>query len=137
MKTIFFLFASTICFSQTISKAPIYEGANSFKIHEAEYGFINFFGQNSDYTLITETIYFSLRNKKDAIALIEKAISMLGMEKTEVDQTISDKFQKLNLTRYGFSQNQIHLAWYQDGVYVSLNPFNLQELENIKAALSK
>ena len=136
MKTILFLFASTICFSQTISKAPIYEDAN-LTITELEYGFIYFGGQDSDYTLIIQIVSFSLRNKTDAIALIDKAISMLGMEKTEVDQTISDKFQKLNLTRYGFAQNKIHFSWLKDGVYVSLNPFNLQELENIKAALSK
>jgi hypothetical protein len=137
MKTILFLFASTICFSQTISKAPIYEGANNLTINEDKNGFINFSGQDSEYEHIIKISSFTLYSKKDAIAFIEKAIFMLGMEKTEGSQNISDTFQKLELKRYGFDQKNINVMWYEDGGYKSLNPFNLQDLENIKTALSK
>lgn len=142
MKTILFLFASTICFSQTISRAPIYKGEwptykgnNSFEIEESDLGGIRFYGQNSEYEHIINIISFSLDNKKDAIALIEKAIFMLGMETTGNDQNISDTFQKLELKRYGFDQKNINVMWYEDGGYKSFNPFNLQELKNIKTAL--
>ena len=133
MKTILFLFASTICFSQTISKAPIYEGANSFKIHEAEYGFIHFLGEDSEDK--NRLLSFSIGYKKNAIKLIEKAIFILSMEQTRLDRNITDKFQSIRLARYGCDQKRIHFNWNALGNYLSFNPFNLQELKNIKTAL--
>ena len=142
IKTILFLFASTICLSQTISKSPIYVGEwptyvgnNTFEIEESDLGYIYFYGQNSEYEHISNILSFSTNNKKDAIAIIEKAIFMLGMEKTNADQNISDTFQKIELKRYGFDQQNINFMWYEGGGYKSFNPFNLQELKNIKTAL--
>lgn len=142
IKTILFLFASTICLSQTISKSPIYVGEwptyvgnNSFKIEELEPGYIYFAGQNSEYEHIINIASFSLSSKKEGLALIDKAIFMLGMEKTANDQDIKDTFQKLELKRYGNDQQNIHFMWYEGGGYKSFNPFNLQELKNIKTAL--
>jgi len=142
IKTILFLFASTICLSQTISKSPIYVGEwptyrdkNFLEIEESESGYIYFSGQDSEYEHIINIASFSLSSKKDAIAYIDKAIFMLGMEKTNEDQNISDTFQKIELKRYGFDQQNIHFMWFEYGDYKSFNPFNLQELKNIKTAL--
>ena len=114
---------------------PTYRDKNFLEIEELEPGYIYFAGQNSEYEHIINTASFSLDNKKDAIALIEKAIFILGMETTGNDQNISDTFQKIELRRYGFDQKNIHFMWFEYGDYKSFNPFNLQELKNIKTAL--
>lgn len=114
---------------------PTYRDKNFLEIEENESGYINFSGQNAEYEHIVNTAIFSLNNKNDAIALIDKAIFMLGMETTNADQNIKDTFQKIELRRYGYDQKNINFMWFEYGDYKNFNPFNLQELKNIKAAL--
>ncbi len=87
--------------------------------------------QNPDYTTIIDIVSFTASSKSSAIALIEKAIFILGMEKTDKEQHIYDNFDGVKLVRYGFSQKEVGLS---DGK-ARATFFNLKQLNKIKLAL--
>jgi|LakMenEpi03Aug12_release.lakeMendotaPanAssembly.Ray.scaffolds.fasta_scaffold490716_1 hypothetical protein len=118
--------------AQTITKKPIYEGVQSLSIIESGQR-IGFLYQDSDYTTIVAIESFYLNSKSDAIKLIEKAIAMLKMEKTDKDQNIEDYFNGLRLVRYGFMQKKICI-FNEDRKDLTLN---LKTLEKIKIAIEE
>ena len=112
MKTFFLVLLTIINFNsiaQTISAKPIYkDGPEIREMNES--GGIIFLYQDSDYQTIVKTISFSVNSKAKAIDIIDKALFMLDMEKTEKDQDISDMIEKVQLKRYGFSQKTIYIS---------------------------
>jgi hypothetical protein len=133
MKTILSIFIAFISFtaiSQTITPKPIYKDI-TITISEMDNGGIWFGYQNPDYTTIIDIVSFTASSKSSAIALIEKAIFILGMEKTDKEQHIYDNFDGVKLVRYGFSQKEVGLS---DGK-ARATFFNLKQLNKIKLAL--
>ena len=134
MKTLILLFTSIFClgaYGQTVSKKPIYNGSQSLSITELEDGRIFFSFQDSEYSAIVAIVSFSVSSKSKAIELIDKAIFILAMDKTDNDQQINDQFERVELRRYGFNQKVIYLS---DNRKKSLK-LNLKELQKIKLAL--
>jgi hypothetical protein len=72
-----------------------------------------------------------VKTKEEAIELLNKAIFILNMEKTDKAQNIEDKFQNLYLVRYGFSQKQVGISKGKDRPYF----FKEKELLMIKLAI--
>ena len=133
MKTILSIFIALISFSgisQTITPKPIYKDI-TVTISEMENGGIWFGYQNPDYTTIIDIVSFTATSKSSAIALIEKAIFVLGMEKTDKEQHIYDNFESVQLVRYGFAQKQVYLSNGKDRATF----FNLKRLSEIKLSL--
>jgi hypothetical protein len=129
-----FLFFSTNSINaQTITEKPIYKGINGLTIRELKSGGIYFSYQNPEYTTIVDIVSFNTSSKLNAIQLFEKAITILGMEKTDKEQHIIDNFEGVELARYGFSQKQISLSNGKNrGIYLTLKDCN-----KIKDALSE
>jgi hypothetical protein len=128
--TIFIAFISFTAISQTITPKPIYKDI-TVTISEMENGGIWFGYQNPDYTTIIDIVSFTATSKSSAIALIEKAIFVLGMEKTDKEQHIYDNFESVQLVRYGFAQKQVYLSNGKDRATF----FNLKRLNEIKLSL--
>ncbi len=121
----FFFFTSNSINAQTISEKPIYKGINGLTIRELNSGTIFFSYQNPEYTTIVDVVSFTASSKLKAIQLIEKAITILGMEKTDKEQHISDTFEGVELARYGFSQKQISLSNGKNrGIYLTSKDCN-------------
>jgi len=96
--------------AQTITEKPIYNGANRLTISELSGGAIYFGYQNPEYTTIIDIVSFTAGSKSKALQLIEKAITILGMAKTDKEQHIKDSFEGVQLVRYGFWQKRIFLS---------------------------
>jgi hypothetical protein len=124
------LFSNSIN-AQIITEKPIYKGSSSLTIKELSGGSIYFGYQNPDYTTIVDIVSFSTYSKAKAIELIEKAINILEMEKTDRDQNIQDSFDGVDLIRYGFWQNRINLS---DGKESGL-VLSMKECNKIREAL--
>lgn len=126
----FIVLISLTAFSQTVTPKPIYKDF-ALTIKELEGGQIWFAYQNPEYTTIIDIVYFTADSKLKAIALIDKAIFILGMETTDKEQHINDYFEGVQLVRYGFAQKQVYLSNEKDrGI-----PLNLKRLNEIKLAL--
>jgi hypothetical protein len=133
MKIILSTFIALISFtaiSQTITPKPIYKDF-ALTVSEMDGGGIWFGYQNPDYTTIIDIVSFTTSSKSSAIALIEKAILILGMEKTDKEQHIYDNFENVKLVRYGFAQKQVYLSDGEDRATF----FNLKRLNEIKLSL--
>ena len=122
-----FILISFDLFAQTITPKPIYEGSQSLTIDILQSGRIWFGFQNPDYQTIVDIKSFTVNSKDKAIELIDKAIYILAMNKTDRDQNIRDEYENVSLTRYGFAQKQVYLS--ND---LSLN---INECNKIKQAL--
>ncbi|ALM21008.1 hypothetical protein AAT17_07115 [Nonlabens sp. MIC269] len=107
---ILLLLISSFAYSQTVTKSPIYETANSgLTIKEiTEDGIIWFGYQNPKYKYTVDILSFSVSNKADAINLMLEGLKVLEMEKTKKDQDITHEFKGVNITRYGFKQKVIY-----------------------------
>jgi uncharacterized Zn finger protein len=122
-----FILISFDLFAQTITAKPIYEGSQSLTIDILQSGRIWFGFQNPDYQTIVDIKSFTVSSKEKAIELIDKAIYILAMNKTDRNQNIRDEYENVSLTRYGFAQKQVYLS--ND---LSLN---INECNKIKQAL--
>lgn len=135
MKTIFLTVITLLSLNsiaQTISAKPIYEGSQSLLIKEMDTtGAIAFLYQDSDYKSIVAVTSFWVASKSKAIEMIDKALFILGMDKTDKDQNITDSLGNVQFTRYGFSQKAIYISGKNS------KPLNLEskELLKIKIAL--
>jgi hypothetical protein len=131
MKTFFLILITSISLysnAQTITPKPIYKGSyQRLEIEEMENGAIWFGFQNPDYTTIVDIVYFTCESKTKATELVDKAIFILAMEKTDKEQHIRDIFLGVDIVRYGFAQKQVYLG---KGLILSL-----KECSNIKKAL--
>jgi hypothetical protein len=126
----FLIFISFNATSQTITPKSIYKDF-ALTVKELEGGQIWFAYQNPEYTTIIDIVYFTTDSKLKAIALIEKAIFILGMETTDKEQHINDNFEGVQLVRYGFAQKQVYLSNEKDrGI-----PLNLKRLNEIKLSI--
>jgi hypothetical protein len=104
--------------AQTITPKPIYEGRQSLTISKLESGAIYFGFQNTDYQTIIDRKSFTVSSKEKAIELMDRALYILSMDKTDKDQNIEDKFQDdienefdyVSLKRYGFAQNKVYVG---------------------------
>ena len=133
MKIVLSAFIALISFtsiSQTITPKAIYKDF-SLTVNEMDGGGIWFGYQNPDYTTIIDIVSFTTPSKLKAIALIEKAIFILSMEKTDKDQDIRDNFEGVELVRYGFAQKQVYLSDGKDRA----TSLNLKRLDVLKSAL--
>jgi hypothetical protein len=108
-------------------------GMQSLTIKEFDTGAIAFLYQDTDYSAIVAIESFYVDSKVKALELIEKAIYILNIEKTDKEQNIEDKFGSLKLVRYGFDQKSVHIF---NRKLKGLN-VNLKELEKIKKALQE
>ena len=126
-----FTLVSINVFSQTISQKPIYEGSQRVSITEFNTGAIGFSYQNPDYKTIIDIVGFYVNSKTKAIELIDKAIFILNMEKTDKDQNINDNIGNIGLIRYGFAQKTIYIQ-NKDRKAIQLE---MKELLKIKLAL--
>lgn len=127
----FFLLITFSSFSQKITEKPIYKGTQSLTIKEFETGAIAFLYQDDEYKYIVSITSFYVNSREQALELIEKAIFILEMAKTDKDQNIEDKIGALQIRRYGFDQKTIHIF---NKEMKSLN-LDLKELQKIKQAL--
>lgn len=114
MKTFFLAVLTLISINsiaQTISAKPIYEGSQSLDIQEMnKSGRILFLYQDPNYKAIVSITSFGVSSKSRAIEIIDKALFILDMEKTDKDQDISDKIGNVQFKRYGFSQKAIFIS---------------------------
>lgn len=118
--------------AQKITAKPIYKGSQSLtiqKLNDTEA--IAFFYQDSDYQAIVEITSFWVASKTEAINMIDKALFILGMEKTDKDQDITDNIGDIQFIRYGFAQKAIYISGKNNK---SLR-LDKKELLKIKAAL--
>ena len=105
------LFISVATFSQTIDKKPIFKNPYaSLEIVEMKGGSIVFLYQNPEYTTIVNIVSFRVNSKESALALMDKIIYLLEMEKTGKDEHIRDKFETIDLVRYSFSQKRVDVS---------------------------
>ncbi|MDB4104817.1 hypothetical protein N9545_04760 [Salibacteraceae bacterium] len=106
--SILLVLLSSFAFSQTITSKPIYKGSQYLTIDEfTEQGDIYFGYQNPKYTAITDIISFSVESKSEAIALMNEALKLLEMEKTDKDQHIRHSYAGVEMVRYGFHQKSV------------------------------
>jgi hypothetical protein len=96
--------------AQTITPKPIYEGRQSLTISKLESGAIYFGFQNPDYQTIIDRKSFTVSSKEKAIELMDRAVYILSMDKTDKDQDIEDKFNDVRITRYGFAQYKVYVG---------------------------
>lgn len=118
--------------AQTISAKPIYEGSQSLVIKEMDApGGIALLYQDSDYKTIVAITSFWVASKSKAIEMIDKALFILSMDKTDKDQDITDNIGSVQFKRYGFSQKAIYISGKNN------KPLRLdsKELLKIKSAL--
>ena len=94
--------------SQTISKPPIYSG--DFSIEEITTGKIIFTYQDPDYKHIVKKVSFIVENKKEALFLMDEAVRILYMDKTDTEQNILHTVKGISIQRYGFNQDAIYLS---------------------------
>ncbi len=131
------IFLLSICsitsFSQTISAKPIYEGSQRLTIKELTggRGAISFLYQDSDYQAIVAITSFWVASKSKAIEIIDKALFILAMDKTDKDQDITDNIGNIQFKRYGFSQKTIYISGNNNKTLGLDN----KELIKIKSAL--
>jgi hypothetical protein len=110
------IFLISICsltsYSQTISAKPIYEGSQRLIIKELTggRGAISFLYQDSDYQTIIAITSFWVASKSKAVELIDKALFILAMDKTDKDQDITDNIGNIQFKRYGFSQKTVYIS---------------------------
>jgi len=118
---------SSILQSQTISKAPIMVG--DLKIDELKSGRISFFYQNPEYKSIIDLVGFIMKDKKQAIFLMDEAIRILQMEETDKSQHIRHSVGNAELVRYGFRQDAIYISDREHRGYPLLeyNCLNIKE----------
>jgi hypothetical protein len=90
-----FILISFDLFAQTITPKPIYEGSQSLTIDILQSGRIWFGFQNPDYETIVDIKSFTVNSKDKAIELIDKAIYILAMNKTDRDQHIRDEYENV------------------------------------------
>jgi hypothetical protein len=117
--------------SQTITAKPIYKGSQNLIIEEFESGAIGFFYQDSDYQTIVKITSFIVNSKQLTLELIDKAITILAMEKTDKEQNIEDNIAGLRIVRYGFTQKFIYISNKENKSLI----LGLKELQKIKQAL--
>ncbi len=121
---------STLSFAQTISAKPIYEGSQSLRIQKlGNTGAISFLYQDSDYQYIVAITSFWVESKDKAIEIIDKALFILNMDKTDKDQDISDSLGNIQFIRYGFSQKAIYISG-RNGKSLRLGSKELLEIKN-------
>jgi hypothetical protein len=135
MKTIFltlFTLLSLNSIAQTISAKPIYEGSQSLRINEMDTtGAISILYQDTDYKVITKITSFWVASKSKAIEMIDKALFILNMDKTDKDQNITDNIGNIQFKRYGFSQKAIYISGKNNKSLM----LESKELLKIKSAL--
>ena len=135
MKSFFLVAFALLSFNsiaQTISSKPIYSGSQSLDIQEMNTsGGILFLYQDPNYKAIVEITSFGVSSKSKAIEMIDKALFILDMEKTDKDQDISDNIGNVQFKRYGFSQKAIFISKEPDKAL----RLERKELLKIKQAL--
>jgi hypothetical protein len=99
-------------YSQTISRPSIYEGKLGKGVHLAKFlddDKILFIYQNPNYHYanLLDLISFALPDIDNAIALTNKILVILNMEKTDKNVTIEDTFIDLRLFRNGKYQQWV------------------------------
>jgi hypothetical protein len=129
MMTLMMSFVTMFTFGQTITSKPIYD--NKIEIIKTSYNGVLFMYQNPEYQYIIDIVSFSVDSKNKAIELIDKAIFILKMEKTSKEQHIEDKFEKLELIRYGFNQKEVGISNGKNRAYF----FTEKELLKIKESI--
>lgn len=105
------LLLSTLGFGQTISEKPIYVGEHGVLIQKlGNTGAISFLYQDSDYQSIVVITSFWVGSKSKAIEMVDKALFILNMDKTDKDQNINYGLGNIQFNRYGFSQEVIYVS---------------------------
>jgi len=111
MKTLLFfaiLLVNSFSYSQTVTKKYIFKGLMT--ISEMESGRIWFGYQNPEYKYATDIVYFATTNKDSAIFVMDEALRILEMDKTDRDVDIEHKVDGVFMIRYGFAQKAIFLS---------------------------
>jgi hypothetical protein len=132
----FFCFAFSVK-SQTISRPSIYEGKTGKGVHLVKFlddDKILFIYQNPNYHYanLLDLISFALPDIDNAIALTNKILVILNMEKTDKNVTIEDTFIDIRLFRDGKYQDVVYV-WAPN---VSMGcPFKKEATIKLKMAL--
>jgi len=99
------VFLSLNCFSQTVTKRPIYQSAlRGLTIQELQTGSIYFSYQ---YMSVLES--FMVDSKAEAINLMKEALIVVTMPRTARDQNIEHGYAGVNIFRMGIKQKYVFL----------------------------
>jgi hypothetical protein len=109
-----FILISFDLFAQTITPIPIYKGSQSLTIDILQSGRIWFGFQNPDYQTIVDIKSFTVNSKDKAIELIDKAIYILAMNKTDRDQNIRDEYENVVCNGWLRGKVRSNLQYHSD-----------------------
>jgi hypothetical protein len=139
-------------FCQTVSPPPIYKqmpfGLQRFSVKYLELGegteFVYWSYQDPKFTQITKFVSFVLPDIDTSIKLVDKVIFMLGMEPTDKDGRITDKFtevapgstSELLLSRFGSDQTTIYILQSEPIGLVGGLKINLEVANQLKDAFA-